>query len=81
MASNKYDNVMMNKCKMMFCQIHLKWGVSWLLLGEDMKRAIITERVFHLFSGRTGVEGCTVSQLEMCEQLTCMLNFCGIESE
>lgn len=81
MADKNHDKMMLDVCKIMWKQIKSTWGNGWKCLGEEMKRAIITERVFHLFACRAGHKGYTLTPQEMCEYLTYMLNFCGIDKE
>lgn len=81
MKNKDRDKMLLAMCKTMWEQIRSVWGNGWRCLGEEMKRAVITERVFHIFSGRAGVEGYKVDPQEMCEYLKYMLNFCGIDKE
>lgn len=78
--SNKTnEDMMLAVCQNIWKQIKSKWGNGWRCLGEEIQRAIITESVFHLFAGRAGHAGYTVTPQEMYEYLGYMLNFCGID--
>jgi hypothetical protein len=55
-------------------QIISKWGNSWNFIGDDFKRAIVTERVFHVFSNREN----STSPDEMSCVLEIAFEICGI---
>lgn len=81
MVDKKRDKMLLALCKFMWGQIQLTWGNGWRCLGKELQRAIIAERVFYLFVARDRVEGYTVTPQEMCEYLTRMFNFCGIDED
>lgn len=66
-------------CKVMFQQIHTTWGNGWKLLGDDLKRAIIAERVIHLFAGRD--EEARITPDMISEYFNAMKHYCGLDTD
>lgn len=64
-------------CKVTFEQIYRTWGNGWKLLGEDIKRAIIAERVLSIFLGMD--DEIDVSPKLIREHLQAMLFYCGLD--
>lgn len=64
-------------CKIMFDQIKSEWGNGWKHLGDQIKRAIIAERVLFTLIGRDG----STTPEKMLELRNAMLFFCGLEVE
>lgn len=77
MASTKKEKTMRDACKMMFEQIRAKWGNGWKCLGDEIKKAIIAERVLHVFTGRD--EESKVSPPQISEYLQAMQCYCGLD--
>lgn len=66
-------------CKSLFGQIRTQWGQGWNYLGESLQRAIIAEKVLHVFAGRD--EESKISAANITEYLQAMWFFCGLETD
>lgn len=62
-------------CKAMFGVIWSQWGNGWKLLGDDIKRAVIAQRVLFVFTGRG--EPSTPEQMQA--YYDAMLDYCGLK--
>ena len=51
LENKRREKMMRDVCKCMFGQIQAAWGRGWNLLGDDLKRAVIAERVLYAFAG------------------------------
>lgn len=60
--------------KIASCQVFDKWGSAWQFLGDDFRRAVVTERVFHVFSCREN----PVTPDEMMGVLEAAFDLCGV---
>ncbi len=80
MTTKQREKVLKDVCKSMYEQIRGTWGRGWFQLGDGMKHAIITERVFHFFAGRVG-SGSLVRPEEMMECLQAMRDYCCLGEE
>lgn len=67
-------------CKILWKQIQVDWGSGWRRLGDDLKKALIAERVMFTFTARDGIEGGPhIKSGEIFGLYTAMLDFCGLE--
>ncbi len=66
-------------CKSMFAQIRSMWGEGWRLLGDDLKRAVIAERVLHVFAGR--VDDAKITPAMIAEYFQAMKHYCGLDTD
>jgi len=64
-------------CKIMWDVIRREWQGGWTKLGDDIKRAIISERVLCVLVERASFSPPT--QDEIIELRQAMMDFCGID--
>lgn len=76
----KEEKRTLNVWKEMFNIIRSEWGRGWNHLGDELKRAIIAQRVMFRYTGMSGVRE-SVPPDEIHECYMAMLNFCGLENE
>lgn len=65
-------------CKAMYAEIRAMWGEGWKRLGDDLKRAIIAQRVLYSLAGMD--EGTVITPAKISERLEAMYDYCGIVS-
>lgn len=65
-------------CKSMWEQISTTWGGGYKKLGDDLKRAIIAERVLYSFAGFS--ESVKITPEMISARMQAMCEYCGIES-
>jgi len=64
-------------CKATFEEIHRQWGNGWKFLGDDLKRAIIGQKVMFVFTGRDG----SSTPEEIQTYYENMLSYCGLSEQ
>lgn len=64
-------------CKALFKEIKTQWGNGWNLLGDDLKRAVIGQRVLFLFTGLD--ESTLITSEKIHAHYASMLLYCGLE--
>ena len=62
-ATTDRTKAMKSACKIIQEQIQRDWGNGWKNLGDPIKEAIITERVFYIFTGRDDESRYSVKEL------------------
>lgn len=65
-------------CKSLFEQIHRQWGNGWKLLGDDLKRAVIGQKVMFVFTCR---DESNITSAQIHAYYMAMLLYCGLESD
>jgi hypothetical protein len=66
-------------CKVLHKQILAKWGLGWRLLGDDLKRTVIAERVLLAFAARD--EDSSVTPAAITELFEAMKNYMGLDED
>jgi hypothetical protein len=66
-------------CRAMFQVIWTQWGTGWKYLGDDIKRAIVAERVLYCFLGQ--LDEPPIKTATMQAYLDAMLFYCGLSDD
>lgn len=65
-------------CKAIFGDIQRQWGNGWRLLGDELKRAIIGQKVMFIFTSR---DESNITSEQIFAYYQAMLHYCGLENE
>jgi hypothetical protein len=67
---------MKEACRAMLATIQSQWGRGWDLLGADIKRAVIAERVLYSFAGCD--ESIAITPAMITARLDAMREYCKV---
>lgn len=76
-ATKKTIKVSRDVCKAIYEPIRINWGNGFKSLGTNLQRALVAERVLHVFTGRPDEVGATSEVIMV--YLNAMYEYAGIE--